>query len=59
MTKLKSCRSIGEWCQDFWSNIDIRIHSLSNVIYNRKNGEILGRNGKRWSMMKFFYFYFL
>ena len=34
-------------------------HSLGNFIYNRKNGQILGRNGKRWSMMKFYIFFIL
>jgi len=57
--KSKSRRSIGEWFQDFWSNIDTCIHSLGNLIYNRKHREILGRDGKRWSMIKYFLLLFI
>jgi len=58
-TKSKSRRSIGEWFQEFWLNINNGIHSLGNVIYNRKHREIFGRDGKQWSMIKFFDFYLL
>jgi hypothetical protein len=55
-TKSKSRRSIGEWYQDFCLNISKRIHSLGSIIYNRKHREIFGRDGKRWSMIKFLIF---
>ena len=50
-TKIKSHRSIGEWCQDFWLTIDKRIRSLRKFIINRERREIFGRDGKRWSMI--------
>jgi hypothetical protein len=55
-TKPKHRRSIGEWCQDFWSITDKRIRSLGTFIYNSEDRKIFGRHGKRWSMKKVFYF---
>ena len=57
-TKSKPRRSIGEWYQEFWSNIKKRIHSLGAFIYNRKYHEILGHDGKQWSMIEFFLNFF-
>ncbi|UJR35349.1 hypothetical protein I4U23_028107 [Adineta vaga] len=56
--KSKARRSIGQWCQDFWSTIDRYISSLRRFIYNREQGEICGRDGKRWSKLAAFYFFF-
>ncbi|CAF0760229.1 unnamed protein product [Adineta steineri] len=57
-TKSKHGRSIGEWCQDFWLNIDKSIRTLSKFIYNPEHHEIFGRHGKRWSKLAAFYFFF-
>ena len=43
-------RSIGQWCQEFWSSVERRIRSLAKFALNWNRREVLGRNAKRWSI---------
>ncbi|CAF0767076.1 unnamed protein product [Adineta ricciae] len=57
-TKSTQSRSIGQWCEDFGSNLDRGISSLKKFLYNQRRGEICGRNSKQWSRLSAFYFFF-